>query len=143
VKKLSALVSSLLLSSGLAHAADMPNVFAAPALWSWTGFYAGAHMGGGFGNSLFSDPAGASIYGDSVRSPAALGGAQAGYNWQVPNTNWVFGVEADVSALRADGTNTCLASSGVFISANCRVRQNATGSLTGRVGLATAIADGP
>jgi opacity protein-like surface antigen len=138
VKKLSALVSSLVLSTGLAHAADMPNVFATPpaVLWSWTGFYVGGHVGGGLGSSQFSDPAGASIYGDTVRSPQALGGAQAGYNWQFPNTNWVVGVEGDVSALTADGTNTCLASSGVFVSANCRVRQNVSGSLTGRVGLA-------
>jgi opacity protein-like surface antigen len=139
VKKLSALVFSLLWGSGFAHAADMPNIFATPpaVLWSWTGFYIGGHIGGGFGTSQFSDPAGPSIYGDNVRSPQALGGVQAGFNYQVPNTNWVFGVEADVSALGADGTNTCMASSGLFISANCRVRQNASGSLTGRLGFAT------
>jgi opacity protein-like surface antigen len=138
VKKPSALVFGLLLGTGFAHAADMPNIFAPPpaVLWSWTGFYVGGHIGGGFGTSQFSDPAGPSIYGDNVRSPQALGGVQAGFNWQVPNTNWVLGAEADISALSADGTNTCMASSGFFISANCRVRQNASGSLTGRLGYA-------
>lgn len=136
MKKLSALVFGLLLSPGPVNAADMPAVVGGK-IWSWSGFYAGGHIGGGLGNTQFSDPAGASIYGDNVRSPIALAGAQAGYNWQIPNTNWVFGIEADISALGADGTNTCLASSGVFISANCRVRQDASGSLTGRVGLAT------
>ncbi|MGO8908934.1 MAG: outer membrane protein [Bradyrhizobium sp.] len=135
MKKLPALVFSLLLGNGLAHAADMPEVVVGK-VWSWTGFYAGVHIGGGLGSTQFSDPAGASIYGGNVRSPIALGGAQAGYNWQAPNTNLVFGVEADISALSADGTNTCLASSGLFISANCRVRQDAGGSLTGRLGLA-------
>jgi opacity protein-like surface antigen len=137
VKKLSALVFGVLLGGGLANAADMPEVVVGAKVWSWTGFYFGGHIGGGFGNTQFSDPAGASIYGDDVRTPIALGGAQAGYNWQLPDTNWVFGAEADISALSADGTNTCLASSGFFISANCRVRQSASGSLTARVGLAT------
>ena len=43
----------------------MPNIFAPPpaVLWSWTGFYVGGHIGGGFGTSQFSNPAGPSIYG--------------------------------------------------------------------------------
>ena len=137
MQKISAAVVSLILGSGLANAADLPNIQDAPiAVWSWTGLYVGGHIGGGLGSTQFSDPAGPSIYGGNVRSPAALGGLQAGYNWQVPNSRWVFGAEADASALGADGTATCLASSGVFISANCRVRQNASGSLTGRIGFA-------
>jgi opacity protein-like surface antigen len=136
--KLSASVLGLLLSTGLANAADMPGVVAPPAiLWSWTGLYIGAHIGGGFGSSQFSDPNGSSIYGGTVRSPAALGGGQVGYNWQVPNSNWVLGAEMDADVLSANGTGTCLASSGFFISANCRVRQDASGSLTGRLGFAT------
>jgi opacity protein-like surface antigen len=136
--KISVAVFSLFLGTGFANAADMPSVVAAPGvLWSWTGLYIGGHVGGGFGTSQFSDPAGPAIYGGNVRTPAVLGGGQIGYNWQVPNSNWVLGVETDATALSADGTATCLASSGFFISANCRVRQDATGSLTGRVGLAT------
>jgi len=95
------------------------------------------HIGGGLGSSLFADPAGPSIYGGTVKSPAALGGAQVGYNWQIPNSRFLVGVETDASASTADGTGTCLASSGFFISANCRVRQDAMGSLTGRVGFVT------
>ena len=89
--------------------------------------------------SVRSSPtrAGASIYGDSVRSPAALAGFQLGYNWQIPNSNFLLGAEADASASIGDGTVTCLASSGIFISANCRVRPQSTGSLTGRVGYVT------
>jgi opacity protein-like surface antigen len=136
MKTISAAAFGLLLGTSLATAADMPQMIAPPAvLWSWTGLYLGGHIGGGFGASQISDPAGPAIYGGNVRTPAALGGAQIGYNWQLPNTRWVFGAEADVSALGADGTATCLASSGFFISANCRVRQNAMGSLTGRAGM--------
>ena len=137
MQKISAVVVSLILGTGLANAADLPNIQGVPiVVWSWTGLYVGGHIGGGLGSTQISDPAGPSIYGGNVRSPAALGGLQAGYNWQAPNSHWVFGVEADASALGADGTATCLASSGVFISANCRVRQNASGSLTGRIGYA-------
>ena len=120
-------------------AADMPGIVVAPpaVVWSWTGPYIGGHVGGGFGTTQFSDPAGPSIYGGNVRTPAALAGGQVGYNWQVPNSRWVLGAEADVSALSADGTATCFASSGIFVSANCRVRQDISGSLTRRVGYAT------
>lgn len=127
----------LLLGSNFASAADMPVPYAPVVLWSWTGLYIGTHVGGGFVNSQFSDPAGASIYGGNVRSPAALAGFQLGYNWQIPNSNFLLGAEADASASIGDGTNTCSASSGLFVSANCRVRQQAIGSLTGRLGFVT------
>ena len=126
-----------------AYAADIPvkaPVFkAAPAapVWNWTGLYIGAHVGGGLGISNFSDPIGPSIFGDNVRTPAFLGGGQIGYNWQAANSPWVYGVEADVSGLISEGTNTCFAFSGFYISANCHVRPDVTSSLTGRVGYAT------
>jgi opacity protein-like surface antigen/outer membrane protease len=138
MQKISVAVFSLLLGTNLASAADLPSIVVAPrALWSWTGLYIGGHVGAGVGTSQFSDAAGPAIYGGNVRSPAAVGGGQIGANWQIPNSIWVLGVETDASAVAADGTATCLASSGFFISANCHVRQVASGSLTGRVGVAT------
>jgi opacity protein-like surface antigen len=132
--------AAVTLAAGLAAAADLPRLLplrsAAPVLWNWTGLYWGAHLGGSFGSSSFSDPAGPGIYGGSVPSPAALAGIQLGYNFQ-PSTNWLVGVEADLSALNANGSNTCMASSGNFLSANCRVRQNAMSSGTGRIGFVT------
>jgi opacity protein-like surface antigen len=140
MKKLSAAAVGFVSSIGAAAAADMPDLHAPyppPAvLYNWTGLYFGAHVGGGFGNSSFSDPAGSGIYGGNVRTPTALAGVQFGFNWQMPNTSWVLGTEADLSAMNATGTNTCLASSSLFFSANCGARQNALGSLTGRAGYA-------
>jgi opacity protein-like surface antigen len=136
MRKFSVAVFALALGSNFAHAADMPVAYA-PVLWSWTGLYLGVHVGGGFVSSQFSDPAGASIYGGSLRSPAALAGFQLGYNWQIPNSNFLLGAEVDASSSIGDGTVTCLASSGIFVSANCRVRSQANGSLTGRVGYVT------
>src|SRR6476469_9316993 len=126
MKSVSVVILGLLFGSSLpganpAAAADMPDVIPAYApSWSWTGFYLGAHLGAGSANSQFSDPRGPSIYGGTVRSPAFLGGGQGGYNWQIPNSNLVLGVEADISGSISDGSATCLASSGFFISANCR-----------------------
>jgi opacity protein-like surface antigen len=138
VKKVVAAAFAIGLGSCFVHAADMPMAPPVPiAVWSWTGLYIGGNVGAGFGSAALTDPAGAPIYGNNIRSPAVLGGVQVGYNWQIPNTAFVVGAEADASAMGADGSMTCLASSGYFFSANCRVRPEAIGSLTGRVGFAT------
>jgi len=130
-------------AAGAADAADMPSivpVYQPPSLtapvWNWTGGYAGVHVGGLWGETNFSDPLGASVFGDKVATPGFLGGVQTGYNWQAPHTRWVFGVEADLSGLAAAGTNTCLASSGYFLSANCRAQPNVSATVTPRIGYA-------
>jgi opacity protein-like surface antigen len=110
-----------------------PLVYA-PVLYSWTGFYIGAHVGGALGIAKFDDPFGSPIYGDSVRSPAFVGGGQIGYNWQVPGSRWVLGAEADGSIIESDGGNTCFAVSAATINTTCRVRPQAISTLTGRVG---------
>ena len=130
-----------LISSLGAQAADLPVKAPPPipAIYNWTGGYLGVHVGTGFGGARFSDPLhplGTSIFGDNVRTPSFLGGGQIGYNWQAPSSPWVFGVEGDLSGLDSVGTNTCLAFSGFFISANCRIRPEATATLTGRLGYA-------
>src|SRR6202011_819981 len=63
-----------------------------------------------------------------------LAGGQIGYNWQAPNSPWVFGIEADANAMTSDGTNTCVAVSSFFLSSDCHVHPSATATLTGRVG---------
>lgn len=137
MKMVSAAAFALAFIPGFAIAADMPDVYRAPpVLWSWTGLYLGGHVGAGLGNSSFSDPAGASIFGGSVRTPTATGGGQIGYNWQVPNNAFVLGVEADAEFIAGNGSGTCFAPSGYFISANCRVRPDSAGSFTGRLGYA-------
>jgi opacity protein-like surface antigen len=136
VKKVLA-AAFVVLSSGAADAADMPVAYPAPvAPWSWTGFYVGAHVGGGATSSQFSDFAGTPIYGDKVRGPAGFAGAQLGYNWQFANTGLVLGAEADAAGMSSYGSMTCFAVSGFFVSANCRVRPDAIGSFTGRIGWA-------
>ncbi|MBR0932302.1 outer membrane beta-barrel protein [Bradyrhizobium jicamae] len=138
MKMISAATFALALTPGFAFAADMPEIYRAPpVLWSWTGFYVGGHVGAASWNSSFSDPSGSSIFGGTVRTSAISGGGQIGYNWQVPASPFVLGIEADADLIGGNGSGTCFASSGFFISANCRVRPDTGGSFTGRLGYAT------
>lgn len=107
----------------------------APA-WNWTGFYLGAQGGAAVGSTTFSDPFGTSVFGDTVRSPGFVLGGQIGFNWQAPGTRWVFGIEADANRIDSDGTATCFAASSIAINESCRVRPQASATLTGRLGYA-------
>ncbi|WP_245329176.1 outer membrane beta-barrel protein [Bradyrhizobium centrolobii] len=105
-----------------------------PAPWSWTGGYVGGHVGGGYGQTSFSDPYGPSIYGDVVGTPAFLAGGQIGSSWQ--KDRWVLGLELAASNTVSDGTNTCLAVSGIVVSANCKAGPDFFVTGTGRLGYA-------
>jgi outer membrane immunogenic protein len=106
-----------------AFAADMP-VKAAPApvapIYSWTGFYVGGNAGYGFSSDPTVTFAANDVNANAVTCGAgncppnasfgingALGGVQAGYNWQV-NQNWLLGVETDFdwSQIQGSGTST-------------------------------------
>src|SRR5262245_61808851 len=89
-----------------------PAIAAEPALYDWRGGYIGFHAGGALNFTDVADPFGPSIFGDTVRTPGPLAGAQLGYNWQLARL--LFGIEADASWAELDGTNTCLAYSGFF-----------------------------
>jgi len=126
-----------------AVARDLPArapVYKAPVApaWSWAGFYVGVHTGAAVGESNFSDPFGPSIFGDKVTTPGFLAGGQIGYNFQVDK--WVYGLEADASWLHSDGTNTCLAFSGFYVSSSCHSKPDALGTVTGRLGYAAGPA---
>jgi outer membrane immunogenic protein len=99
-------VSALALA-GNAFAADMPVKAPPPvaaAVFSWTGFYVGAH--GGFawlrheqsitGNQIFTCNFPTPLGTCRVNDTGAVFGGQIGYNWQT-GPNWVIGIEADGS----------------------------------------------
>ncbi|MGI8524666.1 MAG: outer membrane protein [Pseudolabrys sp.] len=110
-----------------AYAADMavkaPS-YAVPALpaFTWTGFYAGANVGGGWANLRDQ-------FGDSIDLSGVIGGGQIGYNWQTGN--FVFGVEGDFQGSSQDKTNTFTVL-GVPVSAKAEIPY--FGTLRGRVG---------
>jgi outer membrane immunogenic protein len=124
-------IIGLLATTGLvalataASAADIPvkaRPLPPPApVFSWTGFYFGAHLGGAWGTTestlksfscdgLFCG----SGFSRSVSIPISqtqtngfLGGVQGGYNWQI--APWaVIGVEAQFSWTDLKGTSPCV-----------------------------------
>jgi outer membrane immunogenic protein len=108
-----------LVGAGTARAADRPPEVIYPANYpaasvpypvatapfTFTGFYAGANVGGVLGGSKYLEtpsgafgPAAASVagVGTSSASPrGVLGGLEAGYNWQLGH--FVLGIETDFS----------------------------------------------
>lgn len=89
------------LSSVAASAADLPSVqpyaAAAPVAFNWTGFYLGAQVGYGWGESEVDGFAGSyDVDGFNV-------GIYGGYNHQFVN-NVVVGLEADINYNDADGS---------------------------------------
>ena len=95
-----------------AVAADLPVRAPLPPapVFSWTGFYFGPHIGGGWANGDaqtvsspdpgFFDPFRANLKGTGV-----VAGGQVGFNWQLA-PNWVIGWEADISGTTIDATAT-------------------------------------
>jgi len=89
---------ALIAFAGSALASDLPSRKAAPAfvppvpVFTWTGFYAGAQIGGGWGQS--SDYSFVPMDKPRATGTGVVGGVHAGYNWQV--NSLVLGLEGDV-----------------------------------------------
>lgn len=93
----------LVAASGGAFAADA--LVSAPAAYEWTGFYAGAQLGYGWGDVDSHDSeigSGASDWSDSWKSNGVLGGIHIGYNHAFDS--FVLGVEGDIEASGANGS---------------------------------------
>jgi outer membrane immunogenic protein len=127
MKKLLLATAAMIAFAGSASAADLqarPYTKAPPytppeAVYNWTGFYIGGHVGGAFaGNS--------SLEGSDGRF---LGGVQGGFDYQFA-TNWVVGVEAQYSWLAGNSGGGVLFPAGTLVSGNT----DQLGSVTGRFG---------
>jgi outer membrane immunogenic protein len=114
-KTISALAVAMAMAAGAAQAADLPSrkgpppvYLPPPPVFSWTGFYVGVNLGGGWRDTNnnnnnwapFVDPAtGAVLFvpswnGGNNNSGGVVGGGQIGYNFQF--SPWlVVGVETD------------------------------------------------
>src|ERR1700689_2977779 len=95
-------ITALLIAAPLstASAADMP-LKAPPAppppVFSWTGFYVGAQVGGAWGHDHASiqNPGPPPVcIPFTVNTSGGMGGFHAGYNYQV--SQWVFGLEGSI-----------------------------------------------
>jgi outer membrane immunogenic protein len=120
MRKLAILLIALAIG-GPSFAADMalkaPPAPVATAS-SWTGFYVGGNVGGGWGSRnvnyspndpitvlFFPPPIALAPPQTSFTSSGAVGGPQLGYNWQL-NRNWVVGLETDFdwSGMKGSGS---------------------------------------
>jgi outer membrane immunogenic protein len=104
-----------------------PVAYAPAAIYNWTGFYVGGHLGAGFSDSSWRDPSAGTN--NTFNSGAGfLGGAQVGGNLQF--NMLVVGVEGDFSwtGLKSSSTDSI----GNAINTNA----NWTSTVTGRVGAA-------
>jgi outer membrane immunogenic protein len=108
-----------------ASAADMqarPYTKAPPAVMSpaynWSGFYIGAMGGGGWGTDSGS---------------GGFGGGTVGYNWQLPGSQFVFGIEVDAAGANIKDSFT-EDQGGILVTQDSKI--NSLGSVTGRAGFA-------
>jgi outer membrane immunogenic protein len=90
-------VATATAAAGAAVAADLPRgpapyYYPPPAVYNWTGFYAGLNLGYEWGK----------VTNSSIDPSGIAGGGQIGYNWQIGQ--FVFGAEADFQASAADDT---------------------------------------
>jgi len=109
-----------------ASAADMPArpyskapPVVSPA-YNWSGFYVGAMAGYAWAS-------------DDSNGSGGFGGGTVGYNWQIPGSQFVFGVEVDAagSGFKDSATEDV---GGILITAEDKIK--AFGSVTGRAGFA-------
>ena len=131
-----------------ATAADLarPVVKAPPPpvyVFSWTGCYVGGNIGGAWVNKDFSLNSVSTPFG--VITPAFgpvglgghtassfIGGVQAGCNYQVPGSGFVFGIQGDYDWLKADGSHVDPILALTTLQSNAK----SLASVTGRVGYA-------
>ncbi len=137
-KTLVAAAAILVATTVAGSAADLaPRYTKAPVpvqVWSWTGFYLGAHVGAGWGtteSSLTSISSGGLVQpfglplAQNSRS-GFLGGGQVGYNWQ---SGWaVFGIQGDIAGMDVKGSAPCL-----FV-ATCTGKSDWLATVSGRIG---------
>ena len=111
-------------------------------VYDWTGFYLGVNAGVGVGrnNQTLTFP-GFPSFEQSYLSPfGALGGVQAGYNWQAPTMfgRLVLGIEADIQGAGLRDNDTCLLTCRAVpdISGRFDQRIDWFGTVRGRAGFA-------
>ncbi len=137
MKKIVLASAALVVMSAPAFAADLgarrytkaPAPIVSPAT-NWSGFYVGAMGGYGWSNSVSASvpgAGGATVNTDALKG--GFGGGTIGYNWQMPGSQFVWGLEVDA----AGGSIGSSQAVGAIV---LRDRINALGSVTGRAGVA-------
>jgi outer membrane immunogenic protein len=132
-----AFVSSL--AAPAAYAADIPSAPPAfkatiPPAYDWSGYYFGAQIGYGWGDSSGTQNAGGTFFPVvpyTVDPRGMLGGGHMGYNYQIKSA--VVGLEGDIEAAKVNGL-TAIDAFGQNYFFN--VKTDALASVRGRIGMA-------
>ena len=131
-RQLFAFASATLFGCSIANGADLAIRKAPPAppsVFSWTGFYIGAHIGTGWGTTE-SEFANVNFPISQTQSNGFLGGVQGGYNLQI--SPWaVIGIESDFSWSGVKGTSPC----GLFNVVSCSTDHDWFATVAGRFGV--------
>jgi outer membrane immunogenic protein len=98
--------------------AKAPAAVMSPA-YNWSGFYIGAMGGYGWGTDSGS---------------GGFGGGTVGYNWQLPSSQFVFGVEVDAAGASIKDSFTEDFGGGLLVTTESKI--NSFASVTGRAGFA-------
>lgn len=132
----SAVFSAFLGMSSVASAADMslkdaPDVPVAAPSVLFSGFYAGVHLGGAWGDvdvtdtyTYVADP----VVKTNLETSGLMGGVQLGYNFRRGNV--VFGIEGDLGGLDLSGDGTTMLEP--YSAKNCGWNHSAKCSLSGK-----------
>jgi outer membrane immunogenic protein len=138
-------VAAVTLFSGGARAADMavkapPPPPPPPPAFSWTGFYVGGNVGGGWFTAPSLDTTFRGNIGSAEGNGSFIGGGQVGFNWQF-SPYAVFGGEFFMDAVSNDNSNsiTFLGLNGNTFQASAQANWIATA--TGRLGITAPIWD--
>jgi outer membrane immunogenic protein len=145
MKKIIVAAVAMVGSAAGAQAADLPvkaPVYKAPVaqVYDWTGFYVGANAGLGFGRSTTHIRSSFDNEVSRLGGVGALGGVQAGYNWQLQSllgfNNVVLGVEADIQGTGLEDNYSCGYDCGRY-GFGYQQKLDWFGTVRGRIGLAT------
>src|SRR5580765_7619808 len=122
-----------------AIAADLPlkaPPLPPPPVFSWTGFYIGANIGGKWANVGHEvTGAGTTFTFNNDTASSFIGGGQIGYNWQTGA--WVFGIEGDIDAQDFSRSRVVGTTIGPFIAGDTFSAESRwQASLRGRIGYA-------
>ena len=126
-----------------ASAADLPVAYRAPqsyVIFTWTGFYFGAHGGGAWGSKDATIApftfAGATVAppGTTVDVSGGLAGGQIGANYQAGS--WVLRRRGWTQAGRTSPATPRASPASSAVAANCHARVDALGTFAGRLGFA-------
>jgi len=137
------IAAAVLGTAGAAQSADMAvkaPIRKAPVaqVYDWTGFYIGASAGFGVGRDRTELVSPGAADRSNLSPFGAIGGVQAGYNWQL-NKDWLVGVEADIQASGQQDDRTCLISCTARFATRFDQKIDWFGTARARVGLV----DGP